>query len=77
MGPSLNFLWSRHMKKSLLAVSILSAFVAIGGCATRAETVGTFGGAALGAGLGGGTMGTVGGAMVGYAAGRSYGDHHQ
>lgn len=65
------------MNKSLLAVSVLSAFIAIGGCATRAETVGTFGGAALGAGLGGGAMGTVGGAMVGYAAGRSYSDHHQ
>ena len=65
------------MKKSLLAVSVLATLVGIAGCATRAETVGTFSGAALGAGLGGGTMGTVGGAMVGYAAGRSYSDHHQ
>ena len=64
------------MKKLLLAVSIFSS-LGIAGCATQAETVGTFGGAALGAGLGGGTMGTVGGAMVGYAAGRSYGNHHQ
>jgi hypothetical protein len=65
------------MKKSLLGVPVLAALIGISGCATRAESVGTFGGAALGAGLGGGTMGTVGGAMVGYAAGRAYDEHHR
>jgi len=65
------------MKKSLLGVPVLAALIGIAGCATRAESVGTFGGAALGAGLGGGTMGTVGGAMVGYAAGRAYDEHHR
>ena len=65
------------MSKSFLAVPVLAALVGLTGCATRAETVGTFTGAAVGAGLGGGNMGTVGGAMVGYAAGRAYGDHHQ
>jgi hypothetical protein len=64
------------MKKSLVAVSILAALIGLGGCATRAETVGTFTGAAVGAGVGGGTIGTMGGAMVGYAAGRAYDDHH-
>ena len=65
------------MKKSLIAVPALAVVVAISGCATRAETVGTFTGAAVGAGLGGGNVGTVGGAMVGYAAGRAYDQRHQ
>ncbi len=65
------------MKKSLIGVPVLAVLLGIGGCATRAETVGTFTGAAVGAGLGGGNMGTVGGAMVGYAAGRAYDQHHQ
>lgn len=64
------------MKKSLIAVPVLAALVGITGCATRAETVGTFTGAAVSAGLGGGNIGTVGGAMVGYAAGRAYDAHH-
>ena len=65
------------MKKSLIAVPALAVLVAISGCATRAETVGTFTGAAVGAGLGGGHVGTLGGAMVGYAAGRAYDQRHQ
>lgn len=64
------------MKKSVIGAALLAAVLGIGGCASRAETVGTFSGAALGAGLGGGTMGTVGGAMVGYAAGRAYGERN-
>lgn len=64
------------MLKSGIGVALVAAVIGIGGCATRAETVGTFGGAALGAGLGGGTIGTVGGAMVGYAAGRTYDQHN-
>ena len=65
------------MKKSLVGVSILAAVIGVGGCATRAESVGTFTGAAIGAGVGGGGVGTLGGAMVGYAAGRAYDDHHR
>jgi hypothetical protein len=65
------------MKNSLVGVSILAAVIGIGGCATRAESVGTFTGAAIGAGVGGGGVGTLGGAMVGYAAGRAYDDHHR
>ncbi len=60
------------MKKSILGATVLAALIGLGGCASRAETVGTFGGAAVGASLGGGTIGTLGGAMVGYAAGRAY-----
>ena len=64
------------MKKSLITIPVLAASIVIGGCATRAETVGTFTGAAVGAGLGGGNVGTLGGAMVGYAAGRAYDQRH-
>lgn len=64
------------MIKSTIGIALLASVVGIGGCATRAETVGTFGGAAVGAGLNGGTIGTVGGAMVGYAAGRAYDARH-
>lgn len=62
------------MKTSAIAAGLLAMFVGVSGCASRAETVGTFGGAAVGASLGGGTVGTLGGAMVGYAAGRAYDD---
>jgi hypothetical protein len=65
------------MIKSTVAIGLLASLVGLSGCASRAESVGTFSGAALGAGLGGGAMGTVGGAMVGYAAGRAYDDHHR
>jgi hypothetical protein len=65
------------MKKTLIGVSVLASLVGLGGCATQAETVGTFTGAAVGAGVGGGKVGTLGGAMVGYAAGRAYDDHHR
>ena len=64
------------IRKSAIGMALLASLVGISGCATRAETVGTFTGAAVGAGLGGGNIGTVGGAMVGYAAGRAYGAHH-
>jgi hypothetical protein len=65
------------MKQSVIGAALLAAFIGVSGCASRAETVGTFGGAALGAGLNGGTIGTLGGAMVGYAAGRAYDDRHR
>jgi hypothetical protein len=65
------------MKKSLVGIPVVAAMIALTGCATRAETVGTFTGAAVGAGLGGGNVGTLGGAMVGYAAGRAYDQRHQ
>jgi osmotically inducible lipoprotein OsmB len=59
------------MPKSVLAIVVLAASVGIGGCAgqSRAEKVGTVGGAAAGAAIGnaagGGTLGTLGGAAAG------------
>ena len=64
------------MNKSAIAAALLAMFAGLSGCASRAETVGTFGGAALGAAVGGGNVGTLGGAMVGYAAGRAYDAHN-
>jgi hypothetical protein len=64
------------MFKPNIAIAVLVSLVGVAGCASQAETVGTFTGAAIGAGVGGGTVGTLGGAMVGYAAGRSYDAHH-
>jgi hypothetical protein len=66
----------QEMIRSGIGIALLASLVGISGCATRAETVGTFTGAAVGAGVGGGTVGTVGGAMVGYAAGRAYDARH-
>lgn len=69
--------------KSFFAVIalVLATALGIAGCATRAETVGTAGGALAGGALGsaatgGSTLGTVGGAavggMVGHEAGQRY-----
>ena len=64
------------MLKSVFGIAVLAAFVGISGCATRAETVGTAGGAAAGYGLSGGSApGTAAGGVVGYEAGKVY-DHH-
>jgi hypothetical protein len=61
------------MFRALIAVVVLAGSVGISGCASRAEAVGTAGGAAVGYGLsGGGTLGTIGGAVVGHEAGRVY-----
>jgi hypothetical protein len=77
MAASFNFHWSTQMFKSTLGIAVLASLIGLAGCASRAETVGTFGGAAVGAGVGGGTIGTLGGAMVGYAAGRAYDEHNR
>jgi osmotically inducible lipoprotein OsmB len=59
------------MPRSVLAILVLAATVGISGCAgqTRAEKVGTVGGAvaggAIGNAAGGGTLGTLGGAAAG------------
>jgi hypothetical protein len=65
------------MFKSAIGIAVVASLVGISGCASRAETVGTAAGVAVGAGLGGGTIGTLGGAMVGYSAGRAYDQRHQ
>jgi osmotically inducible lipoprotein OsmB len=58
------------MVKAILAIVLMAATVGITGCATRAQTVGTAGGAVAGgaigsAATGGGTLGTLGGAAAG------------
>ena len=59
------------MPKTIVAVLVFAATIGITGCASqsRAEKVGTVGGAAAGAAIGnaagGGTLGTLGGAAAG------------
>jgi osmotically inducible lipoprotein OsmB len=68
------------MYRSLFAALALAVTVGIGGCASqsRAEKVGTVGGAAAGAAIGnaagGGTLGTVGGAAAGGYLGNKAGE---
>jgi len=60
------------------AFAICAALIALGGCASRAETVGTLGGAAVGsAASGGGVLGTAAGGVVGYEAGKVYDEKHK
>lgn len=68
------------MPRLILATFVLAATLGIGGCAgqTRAEKVGTVGGAvaggAIGNAAGGGTLGTLGGAAAGGYIGNKAGD---
>ena len=74
------------MHRSLFAVFALAVSLGIAGCASqsRAEKVGTVGGAAAGAAIGhaagGGTLGTAGGAAaggyLGNKAGEAYDKRH-
>ncbi len=67
------------MLKYFLAAAIaLAGSMGLAGCATRAQTVGTVGGAAAGGALGsavtgGSTIGTVGGAAAGGYIGNELG----
>ena len=64
--------------KSSIAIALVASLVGLAGCATKAETIGTASGAALGAAVSnGGAVGTLGGAMVGYGMGHVYEDHHR
>jgi len=66
------------MFKSAIAIALLASVAALAGCATRGETVGTLGGAAVGAGLSQGSLlGTAAGGAVGYQVGRNYSQHHR
>jgi osmotically inducible lipoprotein OsmB len=72
------------MLKYFVAIAmVLSGTVGVSGCASRAETVGTVGGAAAGGALGssvtgGSTIGTVGGAAAGGYIGNQLGkDYHK
>lgn len=66
------------MLKSALAIAVLAASVGISGCASRAQAIGTAGGAAAGYGLTGGSApGTAAGGVVGYEAGKAYDERNR
>jgi osmotically inducible lipoprotein OsmB len=75
------------MRKYLFALVVaLAGTLGLAGCATRAETVGTAGGAVAGgvlgsAATGGSTVGTVGGAaaggLIGDVLGKEYDKKHK
>jgi osmotically inducible lipoprotein OsmB len=48
----------------------------LGGCASRAQLVGTGIGAAAGAAVGGGALSTMAGGVIGYQAGKRYDERH-
>jgi len=70
------------MIKHLLALAIaLASAIGLAGCGSRAETVGTVGGAAAGGALGsavtgGSTIGTIGGAAAGGYIGNQMGEDY-
>lgn len=70
------------MIKHLMALAVaLCAAVGLSACGSRAETVGTVGGAAAGGALGsavtgGSTIGTIGGAAAGGYIGNQMGDEY-
>jgi len=62
----------------LLALAVCASIIGISGCASKAETAGTLGGAAIGsAASGGGVLGTAAGGVVGYEAGKVYDEKHK
>jgi osmotically inducible lipoprotein OsmB len=75
------------MPRLILATVVFAAMLGIGGCAgqSKAEKVGTVGGAvaggAIGSAAGGGTLGTLGGAAaggyIGDKAGEAYDKHNK
>ncbi len=70
------------MIKHLMAIAIaLTTALGLAGCGSRAETVGTVGGAAAGGAVGsavtgGSTIGTVGGAAAGGYIGNQMGEDY-
>jgi osmotically inducible lipoprotein OsmB len=70
------------MIKHLMAIAIaLTTALGLAGCGSRAETVGTVGGAAAGGAVGsavtgGSTIGTVGGAAAGGYIGNQMGEEY-
>jgi osmotically inducible lipoprotein OsmB len=71
------------MSKFFIAIGIaLASVFGIAGCGSTGETVGTLGGAAIGAGVGsaatgGSTIGTVGGAAAGGYIGHQAGERYE
>ena len=64
--------------KSTMAILVGVSLIALAGCASKAETLGTAGGAAVGYGAtGGSALGTAAGGVVGYEAGKVYDDRHR
>jgi osmotically inducible lipoprotein OsmB len=70
------------MIKHLMAIAVaLTTALGIAGCGSRAETVGTVGGAAAGGAVGsavtgGSTIGTIGGAAAGGYIGNQMGEEY-
>lgn len=65
----------------VLGIALASA-IGVAGCGSTGETVGTLGGAAVGAGVGsavtgGSTIGTVGGAAAGGIIGHELGERYE
>lgn len=61
------------MFRSGIRIALLASVIGVAGCASKAQTIGAAGGAALGAAISdGGMFGTVGGAMLGYGVGKAY-----
>jgi hypothetical protein len=66
------------MTKLPVGIIICASLIALAGCASRGETVGTLGGAAIGnAATGGSGLGTVAGGVLGYEAGKTYDQKHR
>ena len=64
------------MLKKLGSVAVIA--VAIAGCATQAETIGTAGGVAVGSAISGNsTVGTIAGGVLGHEIGHAYDQHHR
>jgi hypothetical protein len=65
------------MYRSKIGIALVASLVGVAGCASKAQTIGTATGAAIGAAVSdGGKIGTIGGAMVGYGLGRVYENRH-
>lgn len=61
------------MLKFSIGIALVTSLVGVAGCASKAATIGTATGAAVGAAVSnGGAVGTLGGAMVGYGMGKAY-----
>ena len=66
------------MTKLPAGIIISAALIALAGCASKGETIGTLGGAAVGnAATGGSVLGTAAGGVVGYEAGKTYDQKHR
>lgn len=66
------------MLRSSIGIALAASLITLGGCASKAQTIGAASGAAVGAAISnGGAIGTLGGAMVGYGLGKTYEDRRR